>query len=166
MSDPTSAQMPSAIDAAPARSHTPAGQPPIPGKGNPAEPAHPFIPTCVRRGATPDRMKNTANSTRPISTTTPSVAVMTTSLANAQTSGVSRLKPGTKEGNPPKWIPFLPTAALVDRTSGPVPRPDGRSDLGGNALVEGEVADLIRSQLDPVRDVLTVPGLGDTGRSV
>jgi hypothetical protein len=39
MSDPRSAQAPSAIDAAPARSHTPAGQPPIAGKGNPAEPA-------------------------------------------------------------------------------------------------------------------------------
>src|SRR4029453_4458647 len=72
----------------------------------------------------------------------------------------------TKEGNPPRWIPFSPSAALVDRTSGPVPRPDGRSDLGGNAFVEGEVADLIRPQLDPARELLAVPRLGDTARSI
>src|SRR5215204_4594694 len=46
------------------------------------------------------------------------------------------------------------------------PRPNGRSDLGGNAFVEGEVADLIRPQLGPVRDVLAVPSLGDAGRGV
>src|SRR6185436_10535934 len=71
-----------------------------------------------------------------------------------------------EEGGPTVVDPLLVATTLVDRTSEPVQRPDGRSDLGGNAFVEGEVADLIRPQLDPVRDVLTVPGLGDTGRGI
>src|SRR4029450_4824278 len=117
-------------------------------------------------------MKNTAKSTRPSRTTIPSVAVMTPPSRTPRPWRWSRFnpcteafKPSTEEGDPPRWIPFF-YATLVDRTGVRVQRPDGRSDLGGNAFVEGEVADLIRPQLHAVRDVLAVPGLGNTGRSI
>ena len=42
--------------------------------------------------------------------------------------------------------------------------PDGRSDLRRYALVEGEVADLVRSQLDPVADVVANPVRGHRDR--
>ena len=58
--------------------------------------------------------------------------------------------------DPPRWIPFLLTAALVDRTGGPGQRPEGRSDLRGNAFVEGKVTDMGRAELGPVGDVGTV----------
>jgi hypothetical protein len=64
----------------------------------------------------PDRMKNTAKSTRPISTTIPSVAVMTLPLEPPAWRW-SMLKPFTEEGDPPRRIPFFLTATLVDRTS-------------------------------------------------
>jgi hypothetical protein len=77
MRDPTSAQMPSAIDAAPARSQTPARPAADPREresGGTSVARHPLALPDVRD---PDRIKNTAKSTRPSRTTIPSVAVMT-----------------------------------------------------------------------------------------
>ena len=75
-------------------------------EGDPAEDAKPFTPSCFHKCAIPDRIKNTANSTRPISTTTPSVAVMTPSLANAPTVALAEAQAfherrGTHRGGSP-----------------------------------------------------------------
>src|SRR6476619_6949197 len=112
-------------------------------------------------------MKNTAKSTRPISTTTPSVAVMT---PPSRTPGPRGAGPGSslarKKGTHRGGSPSSPQPRSWIAQAGRFLRRNGRSDLGGNAFVEGEGADLIRPQLDPVRDVLAVPRLGDTARSI
>jgi hypothetical protein len=119
MSDPTSAQMPSAIDATPARSQIPAGQPPIPGGTSLAR--HPFVLPDVRdRGSDEEHREEHT----PEQDDDPFGRGHEPSLANARPwrwSGVKpfteELKPFTEEGDPPRWIPFFLTTTLVDRTS-------------------------------------------------
>ena len=77
MSDPTSGQMPIAMDSDATRSHTPVGQPAIAGAGRWAERAKSPIPRCFLTCAIADLTKKTANRTRPINTMMPSVEVMT-----------------------------------------------------------------------------------------
>ena len=72
--------------------------------------------------------------------------------------------PSMKKREPTSVAPPPRTAALMQRTGAAGELPDGRSDLRRYALVEGEVADLVRSQLDPVADVVANPVRGHRDR--
>src|SRR5438309_10666944 len=63
-----------------------------------------------------------------------------------------------KEKSPPRWALFFGLTATV---AGRTVRSDGRGDA---ALEEGEVADGVRRQLDPVGDVVLDPRGGHGGR--
>lgn len=63
----------------------------------------------------------------------------TSTTSRGWTASQERTRGPTEAG------PLVLTATLVERTDGPVQRPDGRSDRGWHAFEEGEVADLVRS---------------------